>query len=146
MVILTRRVMKAFVLLPLLPIELVRNIQQIIEHDAVNTIIRAYYRKIIFKVKITEYFCSIRYQIFLYGHYKINKLPTFVNNLKLASRFISDKDDNLFWNSIYINIQKTLSYEESLWESIIYPESYTKINNLCNDLRLSIGGYINYYF
>jgi hypothetical protein len=135
--------MKSFVLIPLLPIELVRNIQQFLAHDAVNTIIRAYYRKTIFKIKITEYFCSIRSHMFIYGYYKINTLPTFVNNLKLASRFINEVDDSFFWGSIYINIQKTLSYEETLWDrSIIYPASYSEINNLCNYLRLAIGAYL----
>lgn len=138
--------MKAFVLLPLLPIELIRNIQQFLAHDATNTIIKAYYRKTIFKIKIAEYFCSIRSHIFMYGYYKINTLPTFVNNLKLASRYINNSDDEFFWGSIYINIQKTLSHEESLWDkSILYPESIDYINNLANDLRLSIGGYIKYH-
>jgi hypothetical protein len=139
--------MKSFVLIPLLPIELVRNIQQFLAHDAVNTIIRAYYRKTIFKIKITEYFCSIRSHMFIYGYYKINTLPTFVNNLKLASRFINEVDDSFFWGSIYINIQKTLSYEETLWDrSIIYPASYSEINNLCNYLRLAIGAYLTYHY
>lgn len=139
--------MKAFVLLPLLPIELVRNIQQFLAHDAANTIIRSYYRKIIFKVKITEYFCSIRSQMFVYGYYKINTLPTFVNNLKLASRYINENDDQIFWGSVYINIQKTLSYEESLWNrSIIYPESIDYINDLVDNLRISIGGYLTYHY
>lgn len=139
--------MKAFVLLPLLPIELVRNIQQFLAHDATNTIIKAYYRKTIFKIKITEYFCSVRSHMYRYGYYKINTLPTFVNNLKLASRFINENDDQFFWESIYINIQKTLSHEESLWnKSIVYPESIDYINNLANDLRLSIGGYIIYHY
>ena len=138
--------MKAFVLIPLLPIELVRNIQQFLAHDAVNTIIRAYYRKTIFKIKLAAYFCSIRSHMFIYGYYKINTLPTFVNNLKLASRFINEVDDSFFWESIYINIQKTLSYEETLWDrSIIYPSSYSEINNLCDDLRLAIGAYITYH-
>ena len=138
--------MKAFVLIPLLPIELVRNIQQFLAHDAVNTIIRAYYRKTIFKIKLADYFCSIRSHMFIYGYYKINTLPTFVNNLKLASRFINEVDDSFFWGSIYINIQKTLSYEETLWgRSIIYPSSYSEINNLCDDLRLAIGAYITYH-
>lgn len=139
--------MKAFVLLALLPIELVRNIQQFLAHDAANTIIRSYYRKIIFKVKITEYFCSIRSQMFVYGYYKINTLPTFVNNLKLASRYINENDDQIFWGSVYINIQKTLSYEESLWNrSIIYPESIDYINDLVDNLRISIGGYLTYHY
>lgn len=138
--------MKAFVLIPLLPIELVRNIQQFLVHDAVNTIIRAYYRKTIFKIKLADYFCSIRSHMFIYGYYKINTLPTFVNNLKLASRFINEVDDSFFWGSIYINIQKTLSYEETLWDrSIIYPASYSEINNLCDDLRLAIGAYLTYH-
>lgn len=138
--------MKAFVLIPLLPIELVRNIQQFIAHDAVNTIIRAYYRKTIFKIKLADYFCSIRSHMFIYGYYKIHTLPTFVNNLKLASRFINEVDDSFFWGSIYINIQKTLSYEETLWDrSIIYPASYSEINNLCDDLRLAIGSYLTYH-
>lgn len=82
----------------------------------------------------------------MYGYYKINTLPTFVNNLKLASRYINNSDDEFFWGSIYINIQKTLSHEESLWDkSILYPESIDYINNLANDLRLSIGGYIKYH-
>lgn len=140
--------MKAFVLLPLLPIELVRNIQQLLAHDAANTIIRAYYRKMIFKIKLADYFCSIRSHMFIYGYYKINTLPTFVNNLKLVSRFITEVDDSLFWGKVYINIQKTLSYEDTLWDkSIIYPASYSEINNLCNDLRLAtIGGYITYHY
>lgn len=139
--------MKAFVLLPLLPIDLVRIIHQFTVYDAANVIIRAYYRKIIFKVKITEYFCRIRSHIFMYGHYKINTLPTFINNLKLASRYISDSDDIIFWSSVYINIQKTLSYEETLWNtSIVYPESLDYINNLVNDLRLAIGGYLTYHY
>lgn len=139
--------MKAFVLIPLLPIELVRNIQQFIAHDAVNTIIRAYYRKTIFKIKLADYFCSIKSHMFIYGYYKIHTLPTFVNNLKLASRFINEVDDSFFWGSIYINIQKTLSYEETLWDkSIIYPASYSEINNLCNDLRLGIGAYLTYHY
>ena len=139
--------MKAFVLIPLLPIELVRNIQQFLAHDAVNTIIRVYYRKTIFKIKLADYFCSIRSHMFIYGYYKINTLPTFVNNLKLACRFINEVDDSFFWGSIYINIQKTLSYEETLWDrSIIYPASYSEINNLCNDLRLAIGAYLTYHY
>lgn len=140
--------MKAFVLLPLLPIELVRNIQQFLAHDAANTIIRAYYRKMIFKIKLADYFCSIRSHMFIYGYYKINTLPTFVNNLKLVSRFITEVDDSLFWGKVYINIQKTLSYEDTLWDkSIIYPASYSEINKLCNDLRLAtIGGYITYHY
>ena len=138
--------MKAFVLLPLLPIELIRNIQQFLAHESTNIIIKAYYRKTMVKIKITEYFCSIRSHIFMYGYYKINTLPTFVNNLKLATRYINNNDDELFWGTIYINIQKTLSHEESLWDkSIIYPESIDYINNLANDLRLSIGGYIKYH-
>jgi len=84
--------------------------------------------------------------MFIYGYYKINTLPTFVNNLKLASRFINEVDDSFFWGSIYINIQKTLSYEETLWDrSIIYPASYSEINNLCDDLRLAIGAYLTYH-
>lgn len=139
--------MKAFVLLPLLPIELVRNIQQFIAHDAVNTIIMAYYRKIIFKIKLIEYFCNIRYHMFIYGYYNISILPTFVNNLKLATRFITGNDDVVFWGDVYINTQKTLSYEESLCnKSIMYPESYDYINNLAHDLRLAIGGWIRYYY
>jgi hypothetical protein len=139
--------MKAFVLLPLLPIELVRNIQKIIVHDAANTIIRAYYRKSIFKIKLTEYFSSIQHHMFIYGYYKICVLSTFVNNLKLASRFINGNDDKFFWGSIYINIQRTLSHEESLWnKSIVYPESIDYINNLTNNLRLAIGGYLQYHY
>lgn len=139
--------MKAFVLLPLLPIELVRNIQQYLAHNAANTIIRAYYRKMIFKIKLADYFCSIRSHMFMYGYYKINELPTFVNNLKLVSRFINEVDDSFFWGTVYINIQKTLSYEETLWDkSIIYPASYSEINNLCDDLRLAIGGYLTYHY
>jgi len=139
--------MKAFILLPLLPIELVRNIQQFLAHDAVNTIIRAYYRKMIFKIKLADYFCSIRCHMFIYGYYKINILPTFVNNLNLVSRFITEHDDSSFWGTVYINIQKTLSYEESLWDkSIISPESYSKISELCDDLRLAIGGYVTYHY
>lgn len=139
--------MKAFVLLPLLPIELVRNIQQFLAHNAADTIIRSYYRKIIFKVKLADYFCSIRSHMFMYGYYKINELPTFVNNLKLASRFINEVDDSFFWGAVYINIQKTLSYEETLWDkSIIYPTSYSQINNLCEELRLAIGGYLTYQY
>ena len=127
--------MKAFVLLPLLSIELIRNIQQFLAHDAVNIIIRSYYRKIIFKVKLAEYFCSIRSHMCMYGYYKINTLPTFVNNLKLVSRFINEVDDSVFWRAVYINIQKTLSYEDrSCDRSIIYPSSYSEINNLGNEL------------
>jgi len=138
--------MKAFVLLPLLPIELVRNIQQFLAHNAVNTIIRAYYRKMIFKIKLADYFCNIRSHMFMYGYYKINTLPTFVNNLRLVSRFINEVDDTSFWGTVYINIQKTLSYEETLFnKSIIYPSSYSKICKLCDDLRLAIGGYLTYY-
>tara|TARA_E500000178_G_C16620595_1_gene573157 strand:+ start:225 stop:635 length:411 start_codon:yes stop_codon:yes gene_type:complete len=135
--------MKAFVLLPLLPIDLVRKIQQFLAHSAANTIIRAYYRKVIFKVKLAEYFCSIRSHMYVFGYYKINILPTFVNNLRLASRFISDNDDSWFWGAVYINIQKTLAHEETLR----YPElaSYNEVDNLCNDLRLSIGGYLTYH-
>ena len=137
--------MKAFVLLPLLPIELIRNIQQFLAHDAVNIIIRSYYRKIIFKVKLAEYFCSIRSHMCMYGYYKINTLPTFVNNLKLVSRFINEVDDSVFWRAVYINIQKTLSYEDrSCDRSIIYPSSYSEINNLGNELRLAIGGSYHY--
>ena len=137
--------MKAFVLLPLLPIELIRNIQQFLAHDAVNIIIRSYYRKIIFKVKLEEYFCSIRSHMCMYGYYKINTLPTFVNNLKLVSRFINEVDDSVFWRAVYINIQKTLSYEDrSCDRSIIYPSSYSEINNLGNELRLAIGGSYHY--
>jgi hypothetical protein len=139
--------MKAFILLPLLPIELIRIIQQYIAHDAVNTIIRSYYRKVIFKVKITEYFCSIRSHVFMYGYYKINTLPTFVKNLKLATQYISDCDDDIFWSSIYINIQRTLAHEESLWDkTIIYPESIHLINDLADDLRLAIGGHLTYHY
>ena len=137
--------MKAFVLIPLLPIELVRIIQQFLAHTATNTIIRTYYRKTIFKIKLVAYFCSIRSHMSIHGYYKINTLPTFVNNLKLASRFIKE-DYSFFWGSIYINIQKTLSYEETLWNrSIIYPASYSEINNLCNDLRMAIGSYLTYH-
>ena len=139
--------MKAFVLLPLLPIELIRNIQQFLAHDAANTIIRSYYRKIIFKIKLAAYFCSIRSHMYIYGYYKINTLPTFVNNLKLVSRFINEFDDSFFWGTVYINIQKTLSHEETLLDrSIIYPSSYLEINNLCNELRLAIGGYLTYHY
>lgn len=134
-------------LLPLLPIELVRNIQQFLAHNAANTIIRAYYRKSIFKIKLTEYFCSIRYHMFQYGYYKICILPTFVNNLRLASRFINCNDDDFFWGSIYINIQRTLSHEESLLNtSIIYPASIAYIHYLAYNLRLAIGGYLQYHY
>ena len=81
------------------------------------------------------------------GYYKINTLPTFVKNLKLATRYISDCDDDIFWSSIYINIQRTLAHEESLWDkTIIYPESIQLINDLADDLRLAIGGHLTYHY
>lgn len=139
--------MKAFVLLPLLPIVLIRNIQQFIAHDAVNTIIRAYYRKMIFKIRLADYFCSIRCHIFRYGYYKVNILPTFVNNLKLVCRFINEFDDYAFWCKVYINIHKTLSYEQTLGsKSIISSELFSTIYYLCNNLRLSLGGCLTYHY
>lgn len=139
--------MKAFLLLSLLPTDIVKYIHNILKHDAVNTIIRVYYRKTLLKIKVTEYFCRINYQIPLYGYYNISILPTFVNNLNLASRLFNEHDDETFWWNIYINIQKTLAYEESLFHrSIIAPHSIDVINFLSNDLRLSLGCYLTYHY
>jgi hypothetical protein len=139
--------MKAFLLISLLPIDIVRHIQKILAHEAVNTIIRAYYRRTLIKIKVTEYFCQINDHIPRYGYYRINTLPNFVNNLSLASRYINHHDDETFWWNIYINIQKTLAYEESLFHNtIIEPHSIDVINFLSNDLRLSLGCYLTYHY
>ena len=139
--------MKAFLLLSLLPVDIVRYIQKILEHEAVNTIIRAYYRRTLIKIKVTEYFCQINDHILRYGYYRINTLSNFVNNLSLASRYINHNDDETFWWNIYINSQKTLAYEESLChKTIIEPRSIDVINSLSNSLRLSVGGYLTYHY
>lgn len=137
--------MKAFALLPLFPIEIVRNIQQFVAHDAVNTIIRSYYRKVIIKVRLVEYFCSIENDMRLYGHYRIDKLPTFLNNIKIASRILTPYDDTNYWWDIYINVQKTLSIEDSMFnKSILGNTSYELLEEYTNDLRFTLGGNIHY--
>jgi len=137
--------MKAFVLLPLFPIEIVRIIQQFYAIDAVNTIIRSYYRKVIVKVRLTQYFCSIEKNMLLYGHYRISKLPTFLNNIKIGSRILSPYDDLEYWWTVYINIQKTLSIEEYMInKSILGDTSYELLDTYSNDLRFSLGGNIFY--
>lgn len=133
--------MKAFLLLSLLPIDIVRHIQKFLKDEAVNTIIRAYYRRSQIKIKVTEYFCQINDHIPRYGYYRINTLPNFINNLSLASRYINHNDDETFWWNIYINIQNTLAHK-----TIIDSHSIELVNFLSNDLRLSLGGYLTYYY
>ena len=138
--------MKAFILLALLPMDIVRHIHNILANDAVNTIIQAYYRKTLMKINATKYFCKINFHIYEYGYYNLRVLPSFIKNLKLASRVISEHDDHIFWWDIYINIQKTLSYETcNLTKSIIGVDVLNNIKLLANNLRLSLGGYLTYY-
>lgn len=138
--------MNAYTLLPLLPMDVVHVIQQWLEHNAVNTIIRSYYRKTLIKIKLTEYFCYIHHHIYQYSYYKIYNLPTFCSNLRLATRFINENDDILFWWTIYLNIQKTLQYDERLIGSTIFGTTCKNtVTQLVNDLRLALGGELIYY-
>lgn len=137
--------MKAFILISLFPVEIVRHIQQFVAHNAVNTIIRSYRRKVIIKIRLTEYFCSIESDMRLCGHYRISERPTFLNNLKIASRILSPYDDSYYWWDVYINIQKTLSIEESLFnKSILGNTNFDLLDKYSGDLRFKLGGNISY--
>lgn len=138
--------MNAYTLLPLLPMDVVHVIQQWLEHNAVNTIIRSYYRKTLIKIKLTEYFCYINHHIYQQGYYKIYNLPTFCSNLRLVTRFINENDDISFWWTIYLNIQKTLHYDERLLGSTIFGKTCKNtVTQLVHDLRLALGGELTYY-
>jgi hypothetical protein len=139
--------MQAYVFYRILDPDTIKLINENLAINAANCISKAFYKKNEHKSDLIKYFCSIKHHILWYGYYKIGELPNFMHYMRNLSILIHENDDIEFWFKIYMNIQRTLSYEYSCrGKSIIYPYSRNEIEDYNSQFFKNLNIYGNYYY
>ena len=129
--------MKAYVLARVLPCDVLFHINTFIFELSHDVIKQAYYKKVLIKTAIAQFFIHNRRIFDEYGYYPIYKFKNFYYIIQAMDKYLDGQEDFNFWYRIIINIDKTLNlqlYNHNM--NVIFPFSYYKLNNIATSLRL----------
>lgn len=131
--------MKAYVLARVLPSDTLFHINTFIFEYFHDVIKRAYYKKVLIKTTIAQFFIHNRRLFDQYGYYPIYKFKNFYSIITAMDKYLNGHEDFNFWYRIIINIDKTLNLQLQLLNyniDIIYPFSYSDLINIATSLRV----------
>ena len=135
--------MNAYVLINSMPTEICIHINYYLVINAVNTIIKHYYRKCLVKTKLVEYFLYIRPYYSKINYYPVHLLPTFEDILSVMDRYLTGVEDYEFWFKVYISLNKTRNHLEQTRENV---KCQTKLLEVIRNMMIKFPGMPSCYF
>lgn len=137
--------MNAYVLISILPGDLCKCINKYLADNAVNVIIKRFYIRCLFKIKLTEYFIHISPLYTRYNFYPISRLPNFMTIMRLCDKYLTGNEDFTFWFRVYDRVQHTLFLNEDLDNPFINSQDSADLYIILHKWNLKFDNVVTYH-